>query len=86
MKTETRGAKPNPRSKRARLAAMRPGDTEFFVVEGVSYHSASRAITSEIAKHFQPIRLEFSTQRALLVFDESRLPLAVCVVTRRGDV
>ena len=79
-----RGAKPNPRSKRARLEAMQPGDVELFPALSVRYDSVAKAVTSDLARHFAPIKLEFSMRRALLVFDESMPPVAVCVVTRRG--
>ena len=79
-----RGAKPNPRSKRARLESMRPGDVELFPAVSVSYDSVCRAVSSDLSRHFAAIKLEFSIRRALLVFDESMPPVAVCVVTRKG--
>lgn len=80
-----RGAKQNPRSRRARLATMAPGDVELFPALGVSYKSLSSAVTSDLARHFEPVKLEFSMRRALLVFDETMPPIAVCVVTRQKE-
>ena len=78
-----RGAKPNPRSKRARLVSMAPGDVELFLATSTSYESTSRAVTSDLCCHLPEIKIEFSIRRALLVFDEHSAPVAVCVVTRK---
>jgi hypothetical protein len=87
MTEETRGSKRQGNSKRSRLERMRPGDVEVFTcAPGASVVSLQNAIASDIAKHLKETRSHYSQRKALLVFDESTLPVACSVVTRKGEI
>lgn len=78
------GASKQANSVASRLKAMRPGDREIFVAPpGMSKNSKQRAIAADLHKAFGPAKVEFTTKVALLVIDETELPLAVVLVHRK---
>lgn len=68
----------------SRLAAMRHGDSEIFVdAPGISKQSKQAAIASALHKMFGAAKIEFSTQTALLIIDETEPPIPVVLVRRK---